>query len=79
MHGSYLGPSFGQSDIEARLSALGAKFQVQGEAELIETCATALAEGKAMDGFMVGWNSVHVHWEHIHPRRRAFSDYAKNS
>ena len=50
MHGSYLGPSFGQSDIEARLSALGAKFQVQGEAELIETCATALAEGKA-----IGW------------------------
>ena len=50
MHGSYCGPSFGQSDIEARLSALGAKFQVQGEAELIETCATALAEGKA-----IGW------------------------
>ena len=50
MRGSYLGPNFDQSSIERRLSALGAKFEVQAEPELIETCASALADGKA-----IGW------------------------
>ena len=50
MHGSYLGPAFAQEDIARRLSAAGARFQAQSEAEAIERTAHALAEGKA-----VGW------------------------
>jgi carbamoyltransferase len=50
MKGSYLGPVFAQADIEARLSAAGAKFQVLAEDAVIEVTAAALAEEKA-----VGW------------------------
>lgn len=50
MQGSYLGPQFEQPDIEARLRACGAHFDVLGGAELISTAAQALAEGAA-----VGW------------------------
>ncbi len=50
MHGSYLGPEFGQDEIERRLTAAGAKFEVLGENAVIEATATALAEEKA-----VGW------------------------
>ncbi|BAE48839.1 carbamoyltransferase family protein [Paramagnetospirillum magneticum] len=50
MKGSYLGPVFGQADIEARLTAAGAKFTVMAEAEVTEATAQALAEEKA-----VGW------------------------
>jgi carbamoyltransferase len=51
MKGSYLGPEFAQGDIEQRLSRAGAKFTTVPEAEMIETTARALAEGKA-----VGWH-----------------------
>ncbi len=51
MKGSYLGPSYGQADIEKRLTAIGAEFKTLSEAAMIETTAKALAEGKA-----VGWH-----------------------
>jgi carbamoyltransferase len=50
MAGSLLGPSFEQSEIERRLTALGARYGVVGEDEMIATTATSLAEQKA-----VGW------------------------
>ena len=51
MHGAYLGPSYAQSDIEARLAAAGAVFTVVDDAQLIEKTAAALAAGQA-----VGWH-----------------------
>ncbi len=51
MHGAYLGPSFAQADIEARLTAAGAIFNVADDAQLIEKTAAALAAGQA-----VGWH-----------------------
>jgi carbamoyltransferase len=50
MFGSFLGPSFAQTDIERRLSASGARFAVLSEAEAIERTAQALANQQA-----VGW------------------------
>ena len=50
MIGSYLGPEFAQDDIEKRLVAAGAKFNVLSSEELIDMTSTALSEGKA-----VGW------------------------
>src|SRR2546428_10513683 len=50
MQGAYLGPSFTQQDIEARLAKLGAKFTVLSEAQLLEATVKALVEDKA-----VGW------------------------
>lgn len=50
MQGSYLGPSFPQPEIEAELTAAGARFEVLDDDALIEATAQALAEGKA-----VGW------------------------
>ncbi len=51
MQGSYLGPEFGQADIEQRLSQAGAKFDVVSDMQLIEQTAQALA-----DGLAVGWH-----------------------
>lgn len=50
MKGSYLGPEYGQEDIERRLTATGAVFTTVSDEELINITAQALAEGKA-----VGW------------------------
>lgn len=50
MRGSYLGPEFSQSQIEAELTAVGAKFTALDDAALIEATAQGLADGKA-----VGW------------------------
>ncbi|MEX2450140.1 MAG: carbamoyltransferase [Rhodospirillales bacterium] len=50
MHGSYLGPEFGQAEIERRLTAAGARFTVIGDDDVIELAARALADEKA-----VGW------------------------
>ena len=50
MSGAFLGPSFAQAEIEARLRACGARFTVLGLDELVNRAATALADGKA-----VGW------------------------
>jgi carbamoyltransferase len=51
MRGSYLGPVFAQGDVERRLSSVGARYRVVSEAEKIDFCAKALADGKA-----VGWH-----------------------
>ncbi len=51
MQGSYLGPQFGQDDIEARLKKAGAVFTTVSNDELINLTAQALADGKA-----VGWH-----------------------
>jgi len=51
MKGSYLGPKYGQHEIEQRLKAVGAVFTVVDEDEMIERTARALADGKA-----VGWH-----------------------
>jgi carbamoyltransferase len=50
MSGAYLGPSFSQGEIERRMTAAGAQFDVLGEDEMIATTAEALAGQKA-----VGW------------------------
>jgi carbamoyltransferase len=51
MRGSYLGPSYAQAEIEARLTAAGAVFTVVDDEQLIEKTAAALAAGQA-----VGWH-----------------------
>ncbi|MBF0620608.1 MAG: carbamoyltransferase [Magnetococcales bacterium] len=50
MQGAYLGPSFEQADIEKRLSAIGARYEVLDDAALMENSAQALVDEKA-----VGW------------------------
>lgn len=50
MRGAYLGPAFAQSDIEKKLTAVGAKFTVLSEDKLLNATARALADEKA-----VGW------------------------
>jgi carbamoyltransferase len=50
MSGAYLGPGFSQAEIERRMTAAGAQFDVLGEDEMIATTAEALAGQKA-----VGW------------------------
>ena len=50
MHGSLLGPSYSQLDIERRLTAAGAHFSVVGEGDMVEQAADALAKQQA-----VGW------------------------
>ena len=50
MKGSYLGPVYEQADIEARLSAIGAKFTVLDDDAVTSDTADALADGKA-----IGW------------------------
>ena len=51
MQGSYLGPDFGQDEVEARLAAAGAKFDVLEEPALLEACASAMEQGKALGWF----------------------------
>jgi carbamoyltransferase len=50
MSGAYLGPAFGQSEIERRLTAAGARFAVCPDEALIDSAAQALAADQA-----VGW------------------------
>jgi len=50
MQGSYLGPQFAQADIEARLTAAGAKFSVLPDADLIDRTAALLASEN-----VIGW------------------------
>jgi carbamoyltransferase len=50
MEGSYLGPDYGQADLEKRLRAAGAVFTTVDRDAMIESTAEALADGKA-----VGW------------------------
>ncbi len=51
MAGSYLGPEFAQADIESRLKAAGARFRVVDEPVLLDECAAALADSKALGWF----------------------------
>jgi carbamoyltransferase len=51
MKGAFLGPAYPQADIEQRLTAARATYEVLPEQALIDTCATALADGKAL-----GWH-----------------------
>ena len=51
MHGAFLGPAYAQSDIEQRLTAAGARYEVLADDALIEASARALAEGRAL-----GWH-----------------------
>ncbi len=51
MHGSFLGPSFAQREIEERLKGAGARFEVLDEKCLLEACADALVDGKALGWF----------------------------
>ncbi len=50
MHGAYLGPSFGQTEVETRLAKIGAWFSTLTEDQVIQATVEALAQGKA-----VGW------------------------
>jgi len=50
MEGAYLGPRFAQSDVEVRLSNVGARFTTLTDERVIDATARALAEGRA-----VGW------------------------
>ncbi len=51
MHGSYLGPSFDQAEIEQRLTAAGARFtSYQNDSEYLDAVA-----GRLVDGQAVGW------------------------
>lgn len=51
MQGAYIGPSYSQADIEKRLKAAGAVFDVLDDAALLARTADALVAGKA-----VGWH-----------------------
>ncbi len=50
MRGSFLGPSYGQQDIEARLGAAGAVFTVKDDDALFAGCVADMAAGRAL-----GW------------------------
>ena len=51
MRGSYLGPSFAQPEIEARLKSCGARFEVLDDELFLATCAEDLSQGKALGWF----------------------------
>jgi carbamoyltransferase len=51
MKGSYLGPEYGQDEIEQRLRAAGARFSVVDDAALIAHAADALVAQKALGWF----------------------------
>ncbi|MDP6343625.1 MAG: carbamoyltransferase C-terminal domain-containing protein, partial [Alphaproteobacteria bacterium] len=50
MRGGYLGPAFAQAEVERRLAAAGARYQVVDDDGLLDQVSAALANGKA-----VGW------------------------
>jgi carbamoyltransferase len=51
MQGAYLGPAYAQAEIERSLAACGARYTVLDEPALLEACAGALTEGKALGWF----------------------------
>src|SRR5882672_9857101 len=51
MRGGYLGPDFADDEIQRRLNAAGAVFEVFDDKKIVEECARALAEGKALGWF----------------------------
>jgi len=50
MQGSFLGPEFPQQEIARRLTAAGARYEILDDAALLDACAEALVDEKA-----VGW------------------------
>ena len=51
MCGSYLGPEFDQADIERRLRAVGARFEVLDDETLIGACVRVLIDEQALGWF----------------------------
>ncbi len=51
MKGAYLGPAFDQPEIERRLRAVGARFEVLEDSAMVDFCADALAGGQALGWF----------------------------
>ena len=51
MKGAFLGPAFAQRDIEERLTAAGANFEVLDDSALLDVCARGLADEKALGWF----------------------------
>ena len=51
MKGAYLGPQYGQAEIEARLRGAGARFFVLSDAELIRRSVDSLIAGEALGWF----------------------------
>jgi carbamoyltransferase len=51
MRGSYLGPADAEDDIARALTAAGARFERLEESRLLDACAGALADGRAL-----GWH-----------------------
>ena len=51
MRGALLGPEFSAEEIATVLDEVGARYERLGDEELLETAATALAEGKALGWF----------------------------
>jgi carbamoyltransferase len=51
MQGTYLGPAFAQGEIEKRLRALGAVFDVIEDEEVLQKCVNDLVDGKAVGLF----------------------------
>ena len=51
MRGGYLGPQFTTDEIQRRLKAAGAVFDVLDDQAIVRECASALAEGKALGWF----------------------------
>jgi carbamoyltransferase len=51
MHGGYLGPEFPLEEIQRRLTKAGAVFETLDDEGMLDACARALAEGKALGWF----------------------------
>lgn len=51
MRGSFLGPDYGQQEIEERLWAAGAHFEVLDDDALFSRCAQDIAQGRALGWF----------------------------
>ncbi len=80
MQGSYLGPEFEQGDIEGRLTASGARYEVLDEAALLGRTVDSLALGRC--GRLVpGPDGVRPAraWRQVHPWRSAQSRNAEDA
>ncbi|WP_151446699.1 carbamoyltransferase family protein [Lacisediminimonas profundi] len=51
MQGSFLGPEYAQAECEERLRKAGARFDVLSDDGIVDRCARALADGKALGWF----------------------------
>ena len=62
MKGSYLGPQYGQREIEERLRAAGARFGVVDDAAVVAQAADALVAQKALGWFQGRMESARGRW-----------------